>query len=236
MTGSSVKPSSASNRLPGLRALRPGEVHLWLGHRDEVSDSATFCRKTLSQYADPPAGDWQFEQIGEGKPRLLAGQAELDFNISHSGDLLVCAVTSGFPVGVDIEREKPKRDVMRLARRFYSETEVEALEACPPAEQRNRFYDLWTLKEATVKSQGESLPPRLKKMSFRMAYEAADCATIHPLFDDPSAGFALFEPAPKYRLAVCLPGEQRQMPSLKFFRWSSDVASEAEQPVLIART
>jgi phosphopantetheine--protein transferase-like protein len=234
VTSLSAKPSTVSNHSTGLRELDAGEVHLWLCRRDAVADSTTFCRQVLSRYAALSPQDWQFEHFGEGKPRLVDGQAELDFNLSHSAELLVCAVTAGDPVGVDIEFEKPARDVMRLASRFFSEAEVAALEACEASRQRARFYDLWTLKEATVKSRGEALAPLLKNVSFCLDYKADAVAVISSLSNDPVAGLALFEPAPNYRLALCLPSSSGEQPDVRYFRWLGPVDYTEEPLPLLA--
>lgn len=233
MTSSSAKPSTVSRRLPDRRELHAGEVHLWLCRREAVADSAAFCRHVLSQYAALPPEAWLFEQFGEGKPRLVDGQAVLDFNLSHSGELLVCAITAGYPVGVDIEFGKPARDVMRLARRFFSEIEVAALESCDASDQRARFYDLWTLKEAAVKSQGEALAPLLKNISFSLDYKKGGPANISALFEQPIAAHVLFEPESNYRLALCLPGATHEPPDLRVFRWLSEYDHKEAQLKLL---
>lgn len=79
------------------------------------------------------------------------GKPTLDFcffSISHSGDFAVCAV-SDFPVGVDIERMKSfkQRDKYML----FTGTESEYVNK---SDSRNRFYTLWTRKEAYIKAKG----------------------------------------------------------------------------------
>lgn len=78
------------------------------------------------------------------------GKPYLDFcyfSISHSGDVAVCAV-SDFPVGVDIERVDSfkRRDRYML----FSGTESEYVNK---SDSQNRFYTLWTRKEAYVKAK-----------------------------------------------------------------------------------
>lgn len=79
------------------------------------------------------------------------GKPYLDFcffSISHSGDFAVCAVSDS-PVGVDIERMKgfKQRDKYML----FTPTESEYVNK---SDSRNRFYTLWTRKEAYVKAKG----------------------------------------------------------------------------------
>jgi 4'-phosphopantetheinyl transferase len=135
---------------------------------------------------------------------------DLDFNLSHSGGRLACAITSGASVGIDLERcsgASEGRDVMRLARRFFRAEEIAALERCPPDLQRDRFYDYWTLKEAAVKCRGERLVSGLDTRGFTFDAEpggpsqAHISATLTGSAD--GANYCLLEPYPGYRLAVC---------------------------------
>ncbi len=121
--------------------------------------------------------DWQFVLNEHGKPALAGAAHALDFNLSHSGDWLACAVTAGTPVGVDIEYCHPKRTTMKLARRFFRQEEVAALQVCSEAQQRDRFYDFWTLKEAAVKARGEALVPGLEARGFELTFRVRSGAS-----------------------------------------------------------
>jgi 4'-phosphopantetheinyl transferase len=91
-----------------------------------------------------------------GKP-FLADNAGLQFNLSHSGDYALCALTLERDVGVDVERERPKESSPEIARRFFSEAEVRDLEALPPEEQQAAFFRTWASKEAFIKATGRGL-------------------------------------------------------------------------------
>ena len=98
--------------------------------------------------------------VGEhGKPYAVG--LDVAFSLSHSGDLVVCAV-SDRPVGVDVERVRPIG--LRVARRFFTREEQEALldeqsaqallERCDDPDTLWRFYRYWTAKEAYFKRLG----------------------------------------------------------------------------------
>ena len=85
-------------------------------------------------------GEWH------GRPRIEG--LGLEASVSHSGDLVAVAVTSGCAVGVDVE-EARNIPFAKLAARV-----------CAPAEQAHvvdadAFYAYWTRKEAIVKATGE---------------------------------------------------------------------------------
>ncbi|HKK06318.1 MAG TPA: 4'-phosphopantetheinyl transferase superfamily protein [Gammaproteobacteria bacterium] len=81
-----------------------------------------------------------------GKPRCDAG---LDFNISHSGSLVGCAVSDEGRIGLDVERV---RAVSKVSwRRYLTEIERARVASDPAA-----LFDLWTRKEAVVKARGQA--------------------------------------------------------------------------------
>lgn len=96
-----------------------------------------------------------------GKP-YLKEEISCCFNISHSGDYVVCAF-SDTEVGVDIEKKLNPR--MQVARRFFHPVELAMLES-RSEEQGERFYDLWTVKESFLKYTGQGLSRPLS--SFRV--------------------------------------------------------------------
>lgn len=87
-----------------------------------------------------------------GRPRVVG--LDGDFNLSHTGHLLVLAV-SGSRVGVDIE-EPPgeQEDLIGLARVVGTADEVDQLAALPSALRREAFQRWWVRKEAVLKADG----------------------------------------------------------------------------------
>ncbi|APC96920.1 4'-phosphopantetheinyl transferase family protein [Francisella frigiditurris] len=97
----------------------------------------------------------------ETSQRPTLKNANLDFNISHSGDWLVGAISSS-RVGVDIEKINSNRDVKSIAKNFYSLEENSLLENDSNSYIEN-FYKLWTIKEASAKYFGVSILEYLSK-------------------------------------------------------------------------
>lgn len=104
--------------------------------------------------------DFKVYYKGNGKPYLQ--DYPLYFNLSHSGNYVVCAISTR-EVGVDIQEYK-KADVERLARRFFSKEEQSFLKACAHEKEQNElFYHLWTRKEAYGKLTGEGIAAAIDK-------------------------------------------------------------------------
>ena len=110
---------------------------------------------------DPAA--LRFAAGAHGKPQLLhpgpsPPQGKLpQFNISHSGDLILLAFHAAAPVGVDVERQQPDLDWRPIARRCLAPAQVESLLALPPAEAASAFVECWCALEAGLKARGVGL-------------------------------------------------------------------------------
>ena len=91
-------------------------------------------------------------RFGEhGKP-FLSGFPEICFNLSHTGNAVLCALDRS-PVGADIEMIKV-RDMKHLLSVFCEEEQAEILRAEHP---ELRFAKLWTRKESYLKLTGNGL-------------------------------------------------------------------------------
>jgi 4'-phosphopantetheinyl transferase len=121
--------------------------------RKRWSRAHSALRTILSRYTEIPPLDLEF-QIGEhGKPALRSPAAPY-FNLSHSGDWALVAVSTHAPVGVDVERIRENVDIAALLRRLGETDLPEAREAC---------FKRWAHREARSKAQGGPLmtmPPR----------------------------------------------------------------------------
>jgi phosphopantetheinyl transferase len=91
----------------------------------------------------------------------------LQLSLSHSGGYAaVAASTEALRLGVDLECERRGRDVERLARFGFSEAEQAQLAALPFEARPERFYVLWTLKEAFAKALSLELFASLSRCTF----------------------------------------------------------------------
>jgi len=105
-----------------------------------------------------------------GRPALV-GQRDrcLDFNVSHSGKLVLLAVARARNVGVDVEQIRADIDADKIAERFFSPDEVRMLRSLPGDERPQAFFRCWTRKEAYVKACGEGLAIALDSFGVTLA-------------------------------------------------------------------
>ncbi|MGR5001077.1 4'-phosphopantetheinyl transferase family protein [Vibrio celticus] len=132
-----------------------------------------YLRKVLSSYSDLMPEAWRFEYGEKGKPSLAAEQqfkTGLNFNISHSKEHLLIAVCQreGKPVqlGVDIEHARSSTNIDSIMKHYFSDKELADLLELSKELQRERFFDLWALKESYIKATGKGLATSLRSFSF----------------------------------------------------------------------
>ncbi len=119
-------------------------------------------------HSDPAA--LQFAHMPHGKPELAGNDAgKLHFNLSHTHDMLVLAVSRKHAVGVDVEAVTRRVELLALAQRYFATHEYEELRDLEDSAQRERFFTLWTLKEAWLKARGLGLQIPLDDFSFNLA-------------------------------------------------------------------
>lgn len=99
-----------------------------------------------------------------GKPEIEG----ICFNISHSHDMVVCAVSDRV-VGVDIEKIGEIKG--NIAKRFFTERENQYLEQFEGQERIEQFFRLWTMKESYMKYTGEGMRLALDRFEFHFDEE-----------------------------------------------------------------
>jgi 4'-phosphopantetheinyl transferase len=99
-----------------------------------------------------------------GKPVLAGEEAKLQFNLSHSRDLALIAISEAFEVGVDVEHIRPMRDLAKLAERFFKPSEASALAALSEETRTTAFFRVWTRKESLLKATGLGIANGLQRV------------------------------------------------------------------------
>lgn len=137
-------------------ALQGDAVHVWtlqLG-RGGREGARRAMRQVLGAYLRIEPDRLPIRTAPQGKPYLDG--APLHFNLSHSRELALLAVSAGAPVGVDLEHPREFHSSERLARRICSDREYASLDNLV-AGVHPRLLRLWVRKEAVVKGTGEGL-------------------------------------------------------------------------------
>ncbi len=114
-------------------------------------------RIVLGKYLNTPPAQLQFELGDNKKPHLVGMDGnKVHYNLSHSGDWVVLAIAQ-LPVGADVEFVDPLFPFQDILEDNFSEEEVNYIGTSP-----ERFFTLWTRKEAILKATGQGLGDHLK--------------------------------------------------------------------------
>lgn len=166
-------------------------------------------RTVLSRYLGVGPADLQFGQNEYGRPHVLAPDASqpLSFNISHTDGLIALAVSRCGDVGVDVENIVTRRAALEIAPRFFASAESMALAALPVAEQPERFFEYWTLKESYIKARGMGLSLPLGQFAFHFpSRDTVRLVTEQSIGDDAATwSFSQLRPFGEFMLALCMP-------------------------------
>lgn len=145
----------------------------FLTDRARFVATRTALRRILGAYSDTEPARLHFAYGPHGKPELR-DHPDLSFNVSHSGELALVAVTRRRPVGIDVERVREDVSIDELATLVFTDRERRALGRSPGSDGASRsareladFFVLWTCKEAVMKAIGAGvwLPPQSVEVS-----------------------------------------------------------------------
>ncbi len=114
-------------------------------------------REILGRLLDEPAESLRFRAAALGKPELDGGPgvaSALRFNVSHSAELAIIAVSRGRELGVDIEKLRGITEAERIVGSFFTKAECESFAAIAEPARLAAFLRGWTRKEAVLKAFG----------------------------------------------------------------------------------
>ncbi|WP_232470252.1 MULTISPECIES: 4'-phosphopantetheinyl transferase family protein [Methylococcus] len=179
--------TESETAVPSLAALEAGQVHVWHGDLGSLSALAQnwldegetlraariglaaariqfvtgrrLLRGVLGHYLGRKPASLSFSIGPHGKPALRDEgiESELQFNLSHSGDVIVLALAWRSPVGIDVEARRPLARLDALARRCLAPSEQAQLDGLDDEAAACAFFRFWVRKEALGKASGQGM-------------------------------------------------------------------------------
>lgn len=127
--------------------------------RERFIVARAMLRNTLSHYLDQRPQDINFRYGPHGKPCLSSksNAVRLEFNLTYSRDLALCAVSYERRVGIDVEYLRPITNLRKFASVAFSRAEQIELASLADEQRVLGFFNCWTRKEAYVKARGDGL-------------------------------------------------------------------------------
>jgi 4'-phosphopantetheinyl transferase len=121
-------------------------------------------RNILGHVLKVNPGVFEFCYSKHGMPMLSprSGFPDISFNVSHSFDVSLIAITINQAVGIDVEKVRTDIEYEKLAVRFFSDNEYQAIMQYHDQLRLRAFFATWTRKEALVKAIGTGIAMGLK--------------------------------------------------------------------------
>jgi 4'-phosphopantetheinyl transferase len=199
--------------------LAADEIHVWrvvldaaLKPREITTAAHALLGRLLMAYANvdaPPV----IARTERGKP-YAPQLAQLDFNLTHAREQVLIAIAREQPLGVDLERVDREIEIDDIARRYFSATEADAIEALAPERKLVAFLRLWTCKEAVLKALGEGISFGLERVAFALDAQGTpiEIEAIAAEAGSPEQWrVAQIDPAPGYLGALAWRGGPRRI-------------------------
>lgn len=168
-------------------------------------------RQVLSCYLPVRPADWRFAATAFGRPFITNEHpdvAALNFNLSHSDQLVVLGLMLGGQIGVDVE-DLHRSVPLEIADRFFSPDEIRQLHALAPGARPARFLDVWTLKESYIKARGKGLSLPLEQFGFGLDGAGALSFSVDAAIDDQPGRWTFWQWRPSADSVAALCVESR---------------------------
>src|SRR5438046_3004225 len=163
-------------------------------------------RTILGRYLEFAPDALQFDLGAHGKPSLAKAQNsfDLNFNLTHSHELALIAITMGRAIGVDVEFMRADFAGDEIAERFFSQAEITQLKSVTPESRLAAFFNCWTRKEAYIKARGEGLSFPLDQFDVSLVPDSRAALLGNRLDSAETSRWILKEisPRPNYAAAI----------------------------------
>ena len=180
-------------------------------------------KNILSKYLCFNPEKIQFKYTSFGKPFLSSSinKASYHFNITHSKRYALLAVTRNRSIGIDLEYMLPIINMDSMIKSFLSGEEYKIMSMLSPEDRFQRFYDLWTLKEAYLKATGAGLN-KIGDVGISFSMDHSAVSIIERENENKSNNFTIFQldPAPGYTAGLAIEGKERY--SINFYDYTGE--------------
>lgn len=130
-------------------------------------------RVILSKYLGVNPRAVKFHYNDHGKPLIDSGDQyePLTFNMSHSGNTVIVAISYKRLLGVDVEHLRDISNIESLVNRFFSPFEKASFTSILEKDRNSICFHVWTRKEALIKAVGSGLAFPLNKFDVTVSPE-----------------------------------------------------------------
>lgn len=117
-------------------------------------------REILARHLDAEPTELRFARAEFGKPYVLGSR--LRFNFSDTKDAVLLATADEQEIGIDLETMTRTVDHRAVSEHYFTPAETEDIGRA--RDEKRRFLELWTRKEAVLKASGVGIMEDLRVM------------------------------------------------------------------------
>ena len=176
-------------------------------------------RVILSYYLQQSPASLRFEYGSLGKPCLQqsGGTPLLAFNMSHSENLMLLALTKKQSIGIDLEVNRAISAKKSILQQHFSAQDQAAFLALPDQIHNLAFLCAWVYKEAYSKALGTGLAATEKRSYFDAGISTPLSGSFYQSRIDHDFCFLRFTPSTGFTAAVAL--QSTQHPQVNFWKF-----------------
>ena len=163
-----------------------GQVKVWLLPHTQGERGEPQARELLAQELGGTPASLPLTRDERNRPWLIGELAHYGTGWSHSGGHLLVGLGEGARLGVDLERQRPRKQMREVIRRFFHPEEVAWLDGLDDAACEQWFFRVWCAKEALLKAHGHGISFGLEKLRFAPDGQGA----LQLMWCDPGLGDA----------------------------------------------
>jgi 4'-phosphopantetheinyl transferase len=174
--------------------------------RLELAAAHALVRIALEHFTGTAAAEWRVRRDSMGRP-LVEGPVEgMRVSITHTPGLVACLIAKDRDVGVDGEQVSPRVPYMRIAEQVFTPAELAQLKTLDDQARIERFFLLWSVKEAFGKARGEGLAAPLDKVEVSLGEGGAVKLLVPPGTPADKAGWKVrwSRPSAEHVMATCV--------------------------------
>jgi 4'-phosphopantetheinyl transferase len=179
-------------------------------------------RAILAAYLETGPQEVNFEYGPRGKP-WLANKPEtsrLHFNVAHSENLFLTAISRICPLGVDVERIRFIENTDDLVKLLLCTTEELEWNTVAETQKLSTFFRIWTCKEACLKATGDGIAESLREIAVSFLPGEPARLIKPPAMPIPNEDWTLSELNPAGEFAAAIAAPTRGF-DLSCWRWSN---------------
>lgn len=166
----------------------------------------------LSYFEGKTVNEKDFIKEDGGRPFFIDRHS--DFNISHSGEVIAVSHVNGenMRTGCDVQIIKERTNTLKIADSFFSDKERDYIK-----DDKNKFFQIWVLKESFLKLKGLSVFDMANAPSF---IDGNGSLCLRFTSDKGNLSFYMYDleaNGSRYALAAAIEGEETPEPQIKIF-------------------